>query len=330
MPGRAPRAWRKPCGWVLIIIAVLAMMASLFRELSTQRYLSLLPVLVEFVTNPLVVVGMPLGIYWVRWSSRPSGTPGTGAPPIHQPTPAAHDSLKTDSRALNSSSSLFPLCLLLFIGGFGVIFAILNSGGPQAEAPRPVEQIANETPNQQTPRPQEIASGTIGESKKPSPLLPPISIKYDKFNDSTVYDQILGGFPQYHGLNGITLLYWHPGEAFSPASDLSIISLRVVRYGRGLYDHDRDAIVMEGRIRFNITKQDYLQFPQQIANQIGEPISEIIVLELSLAEVKDRAASGRPWEIKIGYREPIVLPAEASAKIREFVEVIEGKRGRVQ
>ena len=71
MPGKPPRSWRRPCGWILVSIAILMMLGSFLRE-AGHRNPSLLVVLIEYVTDPFILVGMPLGIYWIRRGSSPT------------------------------------------------------------------------------------------------------------------------------------------------------------------------------------------------------------------------------------------------------------------
>ena len=71
VPGKPPRSWRRPCGWILVSIAIFMMLYRFLRE-AGHRNPSLLVVLFEYVTDPFILVGMPLGIYWIRRGSSPT------------------------------------------------------------------------------------------------------------------------------------------------------------------------------------------------------------------------------------------------------------------
>ena len=180
MPGKAAHSWRGPCGWILVTIASLMMVASLYREFSGHRNPSLLVVLIEYVTNPFILVGMPLGIYWIRRGSSPTrandrSIPTTdpdsllvkadgnsptrvndgSIPPVEQATPTIANSITTDSAPTGNSAALAVVfCVVAFFGAVGVILAILSSGTDSQVTPSPVQPsgmaTAGSSPNRGT------------------------------------------------------------------------------------------------------------------------------------------------------------------------------------
>ena len=168
MPGKAAHSWRGPCGWILVTIASLMMVASVYREFSGHRNPSLLVVLIEYVTNPFILVGMPLGIYWIRRGSsptrandrsipttdpdsllvKPDGSSPTRAndgsiPPVEQTTPTIANNITTDSASTGNSAALAVVfCVVAFFGALVVVLAILNSSTESKVTPSPVQPLA--------------------------------------------------------------------------------------------------------------------------------------------------------------------------------------------
>ena len=155
VPGKPPRSWRRPSGWILVSIAIFMMLYRFLGE-AGHRNPSLLVVLLEYVTDPFILVGMPLGIYWIQrpeirletrrflgrrpeflavcrvvdWIRR--GSSSTRAndgpiPPVEQATPTIANSITTDSASTGNSAPLaVGFCVVAF-GVFIVMMAILNS-----------------------------------------------------------------------------------------------------------------------------------------------------------------------------------------------------------
>jgi tetratricopeptide (TPR) repeat protein len=152
MPGRTTRSWRTPCGWFLVAIALLGMLFSAVREQATQRSPSLIAVLIDFVTDPLVVVGMPLGIYWIRRDKSRARIKGSGIAPLKPETSTTVPKITTVFVSVLKSSALIACCFVPFVGAFAMISAFLNSPNPPTAPPASVQQLTSQkTERRNTP-----------------------------------------------------------------------------------------------------------------------------------------------------------------------------------
>jgi TPR repeat/Tetratricopeptide repeat len=126
MPGKAAHSWTRPCGWILVSIAIFMMLYSVLRE-AGHRNPSLLVVLFEYVTDPFILVGMPLGIYWIRRAGSTARVNDRPILPVKHATPTIANSITTDSAPTGNSAALALFYLVAFFGAFAVMLAILNS-----------------------------------------------------------------------------------------------------------------------------------------------------------------------------------------------------------
>jgi hypothetical protein len=132
-------------------------------------------VLVGYVTDPFIVVGMPLGIYWIRQGRSLTRVNDRSLPPVKEATPTIANSITTDSA---STSNLHTLVGLFCVLAFAVMLAILNPSTAPKVTPSPVQPLAPETGNQGN-------SSNPGNQSATSFLLPSLGIDEKQVSEAT-------------------------------------------------------------------------------------------------------------------------------------------------
>jgi hypothetical protein len=149
-------------------------------------------------------------------------------------------------------------------------------------------------------------------------------VSYDKFEDLILIRAGLGA-AQVDGLPGqhkFGLIHTQKGQNYSPAKESDRITVAIAYDGpRWVYLQNQRIIVMEGLNRFTLTNTKY---KGDIDDEKGG-VRERIWFEMTIGEAKAHLASGRPWEIKIGNNEPLVIGPQALGRVRRFIRIVQAE-----
>ncbi len=144
-----------------------------------------------------------------------------------------------------------------------------------------------------------------------------IETKYDKFRDMTSYYQLLGRSQNGEETQRLSIAAHHKGEERQATKDSDHIALFIYRRGPGWrYLEHHDVIMMEGRNRFAIDST----YDSKIDE--GE-CTEHITIDMRTSEAKKGLESGKDWEVKIGFRDPIPIGSVTRKKIKEFLDYVQ-------
>jgi hypothetical protein len=147
-----------------------------------------------------------------------------------------------------------------------------------------------------------------------------IETEYDKFYDYTDYTLKLGRVVEdedFAGVHTFSVSATHRGKDRKAIADSDTFDLMIMRRGRTWrYLKDHKVIVMEGDNRFVIeTNYD---------SDVGSnAVYEFFHIRVALEEAKNRLKSGKDWEIKIGFSDPLTLGPVARRKIGDFIHYIQ-------
>jgi hypothetical protein len=147
-----------------------------------------------------------------------------------------------------------------------------------------------------------------------------IETKYDKFRDYTAYRMDLGKTEdEDDGGHDFSLSAHHKGEERKALGESDSVTLLVYHYGpRWLYLQQHDVIMMEGRNKFDIETH----YAHDLSIKYNE-VNEFIHIQMTIGEARKRLKSGKDWEIKIGYKEPLPLGPKARRRILEFLDFVQ-------
>jgi hypothetical protein len=145
-------------------------------------------------------------------------------------------------------------------------------------------------------------------------------VKYDKFDDRTDYRVNLMKVEEQDDVHDFSLYHSHKGEGRVPARDSDKVDMLVYRHGRDLrYQKFHGLVIMQGRDRFRILEPLY---DNAFDTKLRE-ISELIDVDMTIAEVKKHLKTRTPWEVKIGIEDPFTIDPMALAKVAAFIEAIQ-------
>jgi len=148
-----------------------------------------------------------------------------------------------------------------------------------------------------------------------------IKTNYDKFRDYTAYTkdlQYIVGKEDGETIK-IYLFATHDGEERKRLLPGNEVTLMIYRRGkRWRYLKDHEVIMMEGRNRFKI-EAEYSESLDDKHHAVNEHIQASMTIE----EARKRLESGRDWEIKIGFEDPIRFAANTRKKIEVFLDYLQ-------
>jgi hypothetical protein len=153
-----------------------------------------------------------------------------------------------------------------------------------------------------------------------------IETRYDKFRDYTTYNMDLGDLVAEDDCIEIAISRIHKGEDRIPARDTDHVHLGIYRFGkRWRYIQHHDAIMMQGRSRFAPLRVAYSPKSDLEDGEVMESFHFHFTFEEVKSHLRDRKT---PWEIKLGYEDPLSIGRETLAKIDAFIKEMQGEGGK--